>query len=192
MLARIIALITTLSLLGGCAAPLVVAGGAAAAGVVVAKDRRTAGTMLDDERVEIRSQRRIAEDKELVENTHVNITCYNGVVLITGEAVLPMYKTRVEELVRQEEKVREVRNELQITAPSTTSSRSRDTLLTTRVKSRLLGADNVDSSSIKVVSEQSTVYLMGLVTRGEADHAVQVTRNTDGVMRIVKVFEYTD
>lgn len=192
MLLRITALITMVSLLGGCAAPLVVAGGAAAAGVVVAKDRRTAGTMLDDERIEMHSQRRIAEDKELAENTHVSVTSYNGVVLLTGEAVLPMYKTRVEKLVRQVEKVRMVRNELQIMAPSSAASRSRDTLLTTRVKSRLFGADNLDATAIKVVSERSTVYLMGLVTRAEAEHAVQVARTTSGVERIVKVFEYTE
>lgn len=192
MLFRIVALITLFSLLSACTAPLMIAGGAAAAGVVIAKDRRTAGTMLDDERIEIKAARSIAADTELVQNTHVNITSFNGVVLITGEAVLPMYKTRVEELVRKQEKVREVRNELVIASPSSSANRSRDTLLTTRIKSRLFGDENIDSSSVKVVSENATVYLMGLVNHNEADQAVQVARSTAGVQRIVKIFEYVD
>jgi len=189
---RITALITLISLLSACSAPLMLAGGAAAAGVVIAKDRRTAGTMLDDERIEIKTERRIAAEPELVQNSHVNITSFNGVVLITGEAVLPMYKARIEELVRQENKVREVRNELVIASPSSSANRSRDTLLTTRIKSRLFGDSNVDSASIKVVTEHATVYLMGLVKHEEAERAVDVARSTSGVQRIVKVFEYID
>lgn len=192
MLLRTIALIALLGFLHGCAAPLVVAGGAAAAGVVVAKDRRTAGTMLDDERIELRIQGRITDNPELLENTHVSVTSYNGVVLLTGEAVLPMYKQQVEDMARQETKVREIRNELRITAPSNSASRSRDALLTTRVKSRLLGTDGLDSASIKIVSENASVYLMGMVTHAEADRAVQGVRTVPGVERIVKVFEYTD
>lgn len=190
MLMRIFAFITLLSLLSACTAPIIIAGGAAAAGVVIAKDRRTAGTMLDDERIEIKAGRDIASDTELVQNTHVNITSFNGVVLITGEAVLPMYKTRVEEIVRKEQKVREIRNELIIASPSSSADRSRDTLITTRIKTRLLGDSDVDSSTIKVVTEHGTVYLMGLVKRQEADQAVEVARTTPNVARIVKVFEY--
>lgn len=192
MLLRITAFIALLSLLSACTAPIIIAGSAAAAGVVIAKDRRTAGTMLDDERTEIKAGRGIAADKELLQNTHVNVTSFNGIVLLTGEAVLPMYKAKVEEIVRREQKVREVRNELIIASPSTAAERSRDTLITTRVKSRLFGEANVDSSTIKVVTERATVYLMGLVKHKEADHAVQVARTTPDVTRIVKVFEYID
>ncbi len=190
MILRALALFCSVTLLAGCAAPLVVAGGAAATGVVVAKDRRTAGTMLDDERIEMKSQQAIADDQELMENTYVNITSYNGVVLITGEANLAAYKQRVEKLVRQQTKVRFVRNELQVGPLSDSASRRNDSLITARLKSGLIRADNVDSSNIKVVSESATVYLMGLVTPEEADQVVAVARKTEGVARIVKVFEY--
>jgi osmotically-inducible protein OsmY len=146
--------------------------------------------MLDDERIEMKSQQAIADDTELMENTYVNITSYNGVVLITGEATLPVYKQRVEKLVKEQTKVRIVRNELQIAPLSDSASRRNDTVITARLKSRLIRADNVDSSNIKVVSESATVYLMGLVTPEEGDQVVDVARKTEGVARIVKVFEY--
>ena len=192
MIIRLIPLLGALSLIGGCAAPLVLAGGAAATGIIVAQDRRTAGTMLDDQSIEMKAQQRIAEDQELLNNSHINITSYNGVVLITGEVQKEAHRTRVEQFVRQQRKVREVRNALQVGPLSDAASRNRDALLTSRVKSRLINSREVAASSIKVVSENATVYLMGLVSRQEADLAVQVTRNTNGVARIVKVFEYSN
>lgn len=190
MLFRIITLISALSLLSGCA-PVVV-GGAAATGGAVAKDPRTVGTMLDDESIELKIQQQIAADPELLENTHVNVTSYNGVVLLTGEAFFPVHKQRIEELARQQHKVREIRNALRIGPASAASGRGRDTRITARVKSRLIDADNIDGSRIKVVTENSAVYLMGMVSREEADLAVGVVRTTKGVARIVKVFEYTN
>lgn len=191
MMLRVIPLLGALSLLGGCAAPLVLAGGAAATGIIVAQDRRTAGTMVDDQSIEMKVQQRIAEDQELLNNSYINITSYNGVVLITGEVQQARHSERTEQIVRQQRKVREVRNALQVGPLSDSTSRNRDTLLTSRVKSRLINSSDVNASSIKVVSENATVYLMGLVSRQEAELAVQVTRNTNGVARIVKVFEYT-
>lgn len=178
-----------LALLTGCAAPLVLAGGAAA-GVAIVKDRRSAEVMLNDERIEISAQDRITDDAELLEGSHVNITSYNGVVLISGETVLPMYKARIEKMVREERGVREVRNELHIGPASSTESRRNDTKLTARVLSRLFDADGVDTANVKVVSENATVYLMGMLNRDEAERVVQVVRRTEGVARVVKVFEY--
>ncbi len=189
MLLRLTALFTVCTLLTGCAAPLLVAGGAAA-GVVIAKDRRSTDVMLSDERIELSSQGRITDDPQLLKNSHINITSYNGVVLITGEIPLPVHKVRVEKLVRSERGVREVRNELRIAPPSDTASRRNDTAITTRVISRLFKTENIDSTNVKVVSENATVYLMGLLNREEAEKVVQVVRRTPGVMRVVKVFEY--
>ncbi len=175
--------------LSGCAAPLVIAGGAAA-GVAIAKDRRNAETMLNDERIELSAQERITDNAELLSGVHVNITSYNGVVLLTGEAVLPLYKAQVEKLVREEEGVREVRNELRIAPASDSESRRNDTALTTRVLSRLFDAEGVDTANVKVVSENASVYLMGLLSRAEAEKVVEVVRRTPGVARVIKVFEY--
>jgi osmotically-inducible protein OsmY len=190
MLLRLGALLVTLNLISGCAAPLVIAGGAAA-GVMVARDNRSAEVILNDERIELSAQDRITADAELLANSHINITSYNGVVLISGEVQLPMYKAQVENLVRAEKGVREIRNVLRVAPVSDTESRRNDTVLTGRVLSRLFDAEDIDSPNIKVVTENATVYLMGILSRAQAERVVQVTRHTPGVARVVKVFEYT-
>ena len=186
---RCILILSTLLILNGCAAPLLI-GGAAATGVAVANDRRTAGTMLDDERIEIQVLGLVAKEQELVDRSHLNVTSYNGIVLLTGEVEKEAIGRRIADIARKAAKVREVKNELRIGSKSTPSSRSRDTILTTRVKSRLVADSSVDGTAIKVISENGTVFLMGLVSLPEAASAVEVTRSTDGVQRIVKVFEY--
>ncbi|MGM0594980.1 MAG: BON domain-containing protein [Pseudomonadota bacterium] len=192
MMPRVTALLLTLTLLGGCAAaPLMVAGGAATTGILVAKDRRTAGTMIDDEGIELTTQQRIAERPALMENSYINITSYNGVVLLLGEVEQPHYREEVEKLARRHEKVRQVRNAITVGERSDSASRNRDARLTARVKSRLIQAEQVEAQSIKVISHKARVYLMGLVSREEAARAVDVVRQTPGVARIVKVFEYT-
>lgn len=186
---RFLVIVSALLALNGCAAPLVI-GGAAATGVAVAYDRRTAGTILDDERIELQVLSLVAEEQQLAQRTHLNVTSYNGIVLLTGEIEEEALGQRIAELARKVAKVREIKNELVIGPPSPAASRSRDTVLTTRVKSRLVADSNVDATAIKVVSENGTVYLMGMVNRTEAANAVDVTRSTEGVQRIVKVFEY--
>ncbi len=186
---RFLVIVSALLALNGCAAPLVI-GGAAATGVAVAYDRRTAGTILDDERIELQVLSLVAEEQQLAQRTHLNVTSYNGIVLLTGEIEEEALGQRIAELARKVAKVREIKNELVIGPPSPAASRSRDTVLTTRVKSRLVADSSVDATAIKVVSENGTVYLMGMVNRSEAANAVEVTRSTEGVQRIVKVFEY--
>lgn len=189
-LRKAIGIATALLLLSGCAAPLIL-GGAAATGIAVAKDRRTAGTMLDDERIELNVLNEVAREEELSRGSHLNVTSYNGIVLLSGEAETETMGKRIAEIAGKVAKVREVKNELRIGPPSSAGERSLDTVITTRVKSRLVSDKAVDGTSIKVISENGTVYLMGLVSRDEAASAVEVTRNTNGVQRIVKVFEYT-
>lgn len=182
--------ISALLVLNGCAAPLLI-GGAAATGVAVANDRRTAGTIVDDEGIELQILSLVAKEQDLVERSHLNVTSYNGVVLLTGEVEEKALGKRITDLARQTAKVRMIKNELRIGPLSSAASRSNDTMITTRVKSHLIADPGVDGTAIKVISEDSTVYLMGLVSPAEADSAVDLTRHTEGVRRIVKVFEYT-
>lgn len=186
---RWLALVTCLLLLEGCAAPLLI-GGAAATGVAVANDRRTAGTIVDDEGIELTILSEVARDQALLDCCHLNVTSYNGIVLLTGEAANTAYANRLVAIARKTNKVREVKNELSIGPKSEASSRNNDTLITSRVKTRLIQDQRIDGTAIKVVTEHATVYLMGLVTPAEANIAVDITRSTEGVMRIVKVFEY--
>lgn len=179
------------ALLQGCAAPLVV-GGAAVGGAAVAHDRRTAGTLVDDQGIELKVADAISKDKALNDQAHINATSFNGIVLLTGEAPNQTLRARATSLASKVEKVRRVQNEIAIGKPSSLSSRSNDAWITTKVKTKLLTSDKVDGTRVKVVTEAGTVYLMGLVKRKEANEAVAVVRNTSGVKRVVKVFEYLD
>jgi osmotically-inducible protein OsmY len=176
--------------LQGCA-PLVV-GGAAATGVAVTHDRRTAGSVIDDQSIELKARSLLGSDAAIAEQAQYSVTSYNGVVLVTGEAPNEDLRNRITDSVRGIDKAKIVHNEMIIAAPSSLSARSSDTLLTGKVKTRLLSTENIDASRIKVVSEGGVVYLMGIVTRGEADVATEVARTTAGVQRVVKVFEYIE
>ena len=167
----------------------VVVGGAAAGGLMAA-DRRTAGAYVDDEAIEIKAERNI--DEELGDKIHVNVTSYNRNVLITGEAIDEATKAKAESIAKSVANVRGVTNELAISAASSRMERNNDAYITTKVKARMLTEHRFPVNYVKVVTEDSVVYLMGIVTHKEADDAVEIARGTDGVQKVVKVFEYLD
>ncbi len=173
--------------LSGCVP--VVAGGAAAGGLVAA-DRRTSGTYVEDEEIEWKASSRINE--ALGDKIHVNATSFNRNVLLTGEAIDAAAKAKAESVAQGVENVRHVTNELQISGASSLTSRSNDSYLTTKVKSMFLKENRFPANYVKVVTENSVVYLLGLVTHKEAEDAVEIARNTEGVEKVVKVFEYLD
>jgi len=182
-----------LSTLTGCA-PVVI-GGAAATGVLVAHDRRTAGTMVDDQTIELKAHRLLSEDKELTKDTHINVTSYNLVATLTGEVPNPQMKAKAGEIVKSIPRVRRVNNELGIAAPSSLMSRASDSVITGKVKVALLKIDELpgfDPTRVKVVTERGTVYLMGLLTHKEAAAVINKSRQVDGVQRVVALFEYID
>ncbi len=184
--------IATLALVPGCA-PVVVGG--AATGAAVAHDRRTAGTVLEDQSIELKALARLREDPEIRDQAHINVTSYNLIVLLTGETPTEAMRHRAAEIVRGIDRVRQVHNELRVAAPSSMMSRSSDTLITAKVKTALFGVKGVegfDPTRVKVVTENGTVYLMGLVRRVEADAAAEAARTVSGVQRVVKLFEYLD
>lgn len=176
-------------LLQGC--PVAV-GTTAAVGTSIAVDRRTPGAYVDDGVIEFQSLNALSQNTEFWEQSHVNVTSFNGIVLITGETPSETLRQEASGIVRGVAAVREVHNELAVAAPSSLLTRSSDTLLTSRVKTSLLAREEISSVYFKVVSENGTVFLMGLVTRQEADIATEVARQSSGVQRVVKVFEYID
>ena len=184
-----VALVFTLALLQGCAAAV---GAGAATGAAVAYDRRTAGTMLDDQVIEFKVLDVLRADDELWQQTHINGTSLNNIVLLTGEAPTDEFRSRIESLVHQIPKVRRVHNEIVIGAPSSLLTRSSDSWITGKVKTSLLRSNIEDAGRIKVVTENGSVYLMGLVTQAEAGNATELVRSVGGVQRVVKVFEYLD
>jgi osmotically-inducible protein OsmY len=186
---RALALIALLGLalqLQGCV-PLI-AGGAGAT-VLAIEDRRTAGAQTEDKEIDLRGESRINE--RLGDKAHVNVTSYNRNVLLTGEAPDAAAKAQIEKIVREIANVRGVVNEIQIAGVSSYSSRGNDTYITSKVKARFIdGHSGFSANHVKVVTESNAVYLLGLVTRAEAEAAVEIARTTGGVQKVVRVFEY--
>ncbi len=186
---NLIALTGILVLLHGCAAVVV---GGAAAGANVAHDRRTTGTFIEDEAIELKSLKAIFEDKEVYKQTHLNVTSFNTIVLVSGEAPTEELRQRVIQIVRSIDKVSHVHDEITIAGPSSLMSRSGDTLITTKVKTKLIVEKNLDGTHVKVVTENGVVYLMGLLNREDANKATEIARQTGGVQKVVKLFQYSD
>lgn len=187
MLARLAAAALVTASLSGCIG--VVLGGAAG-GASVVNDPRTAGSLVEDESIELKAGNLLRGDKELAQQTHINVTSYNQVVLVSGEAPTEDMRNRVFNLVKGIEKVRTAHNEVVIAAPSPVSSRTTDSWLTTSVKAKIVGAKELNAIRIKVVTEAGTVYLLGLVKQEEGDLAAELASQTAGVQRVVKLFEY--
>jgi len=166
--------------------------GGAAVGAGVAHDRRTLGAMIDDENIELKVAAKVGQDAELRKLVHVNVISMNGIVLLTGEAATTEARDQILTHTRSVNGVRRITNELKIAEPSSLGSRSRDSLITSAVKSRFVVNKNLDPTRVKVVTESSVVYLLGLVTQAEGDLAAELAATIEGVGRIVKVFEYLD
>ena len=175
---------TLAAALSACA-PLIVGG--AVVGGVMAVDRRTAGTQIEDEGIELRAANRIRE--ALGDRAHVNVTSYNRQVLLTGEVATAQDRQAVEQMVSQVENVRSVVNDLAVMPPSTLSQRSTDTFITGKVRASLVDAQDISANSFKVVTERNIVYLMGRVSQREANRATDIARGVTDVRKVVRVFE---
>jgi len=170
----------------GCELALLGAGAAAA--YTALADRRSTGTQLEDEAIELRAAHRIRE--RYGADVHVNITSYNRAVLITGEVPDVKMRADIEKLVLALSKVRGAANELEVAGAASLASRANDSLLTSKIRTRFLGAKRFNPMHVKVVTEAGVVYLMGVLTQGEADAAVDIARTTGGVRKVVKIFDY--
>ena len=184
--ARIVLSIVSATMLQGCVEAVLIGG--VATGVVLATDRRQAEVMFADQRIEFSAGSRVGD--ALKGQGHVNVTSYNYTVLLTGEVPTERAKTEAEKIVREVPQVKSVVNELQIAGTSSAASRSNDAYITSKVKGNFLGNGKFRPTDIKVVTEAGSVYLLGLVTREEADAATEVARGTGGVQKVIRVFEY--
>lgn len=172
-------------LLQGCVGMAVVGAGSAA---MSAMDRRTTGVQIEDERIELVSSNRFGE--KFGDKAHINITSYNRNVLLTGEVADAAARDEIEKIVRGVPNVRGITNDLQVGPLASMSSRASDAGTTGKVKARFVDAGKFNAVHVKVVTEASVVYLLGIVTEAEANDAVEVARTTGGVRKVVKVFEY--
>jgi osmotically-inducible protein OsmY len=174
----------TLVGVSGCI-PLVI-GGAMTSAMVVS-DRRTPGTVVEDEGIELKASARIRDN--IGERVHINVTSYNRQVLLTGEAPTADDKKLVERVVSSVENVRNIVNEIQIAGVSTLTQRSSDALVSGRVKAGLVDAKDLLANAFKIVTEHGTTYMMGRVTQREATRATEVISATSGVQKVVRILE---
>ena len=169
----------------GCA-PLII-GGAMVGGVAVATDRRTSGTQLEDQTIELKAGARIRE--QLGDRVHVNVNSYNRVALITGKARNEEDRAALERIVGGVENVGRVMNEVGVTMHSSLSSRSNDVVIKSKVMAKLIDARDLLSNAFAVVVERGEVFLMGRVTEREAARATEIARQVGGVKKVVRAFE---
>jgi osmotically-inducible protein OsmY len=178
------ALLASLVSLSACA-PLIV-GGAVMTGVM-ATDRRTTGTQVEDESIEIKVGSAVRQ--EMGDRIHLNVTSFNRQVLLSGEVTTAADKARAEKVAQSQENVNAVVNDLAVMPVSSLTQRSKDTVITGRVKAAFVDAKDLQVNAIKVVTERGIVYLMGRVTSREAKRATDIARGIGGVTKVVRVFE---
>jgi osmotically-inducible protein OsmY len=184
VLASALACALLTSALTGCVPVAAVGVGA---GALVFADRRPAETYVADQAIETRASARISE--RFGDSAHVNVTSYNLAVLLTGEVPSAAAKAEIEKIVSRVPNVRAFTDELVVAGVSSFGARGNDSVITSKVKARFIEANKFAPNHVKVVTEAGTVYLLGIVTPGEADAAVEIARTTGGVRKVVRVFE---
>ncbi len=173
---------------GGCA--VFVIGATVGAGTLVAMDRRSASVRAGDQTIETKVVRAAGDRWATGTGVHLNVTSYDGKVLLTGEVPTSAIRDEIEKIAKSMEYVRGVTNELMVGPETLIAARTRDTYITSKVKARLVEAKRLDAKDVVVVTERGVVYLLGLVSPAEGDAAAEVAASTSDVVRVVKLFAY--
>lgn len=173
--------------LQGCAAAIV---GGALTTASSLHDPRSTGTQIDDQKIEIDVGIALSKDDALDDKANLNVISYNRVVLLTGQVQSDHLKGVAENIVRQNRNLRAVHNFVRTGDLAPLGTKTKDVWITSKVKAQLINAEDIDGLNIKVTTEDSEVFLMGLVAKEQADKAVEVARRVNGVSRVVKIFEY--
>lgn len=181
-----LAVLISALLLQGCVGAVVV--GSAAVGTKAATDPRTVGTQVDDGTLELRVNSALSKDQQLKKEARVNVTAYQGKVLLTGQAPNTELTSRAKQIAIGVEGATEVFNEIRPGQPIGLGTASSDTWITTKVRSQLLGSDQVKSSNVKVTTENGEVFLMGLVTAREGQAAADIASRVSGVKHVTTAF----
>ena len=186
----VIVLATVLVSLSGCVTALVA--GAAIATVDILHDRRSAGEYVDDSTIELTAKNFLISKPEIRTAAHIKPESWNGILLITGEIDSEVVKQQIVNKFTSIDGVRQLVDESTITGKSALMTRSNDAWITSKVKGRLLLKTGLDANRVKVITTRGSVYLMGIVSREEAERATKHARQIKGVVRVVKVFEYRE
>ncbi|OFC71248.1 BON domain-containing protein [Alteromonas confluentis] len=187
---KALCVVTALTLLSGMQGCAVVAVGAAGALTAkVANDRRTVGTQLDDQTAEGQVSYQWSKSDALKKSTNLQIDIYNGVALVTGQAPSQSLIDEAIAGVEQIEYVQKIHNQIRLQMPIEASTQANDIWLASKVKTKLLADERVPSLQVRVIVQNSEVFLMGRVTNQEGTYAVEIARNVSGVQRVIRAFE---
>lgn len=157
-----------------------------------AHDRRSIGSMVDDAAIQLKASGILTTDAAYKDQTHITVTSQNGIVLLSGEAPSTEVRDSFLARVRDIKSIRRIVNEVSVAPPSSLSQRTRDAWITNKIKARMIGTKGLHASSVKVVTENSAVFLMGLVSRREGELATAAATKVSGIERVVQLFEYID
>lgn len=163
---------------------------AGAAGIAGVYDHRKLEQIAMDQRIAHAIDQTIRLDPKQQANSHFDVTSFNQIVLLTGQTTTPSLRQEAERIAKQTPNVKKVYNEIAIKGPTSSLTRTSDAWITTKIKTQMLATEGLRSGSLKVVTENGSVYLMGIVSHEQADIAVDIARQVDGVQRVVKVFQY--
>lgn len=188
-LATTAAFMCAIALMSGCAQMIHIT---TSEPMQIATNKRTPGAKVDDDRIETYTRVNLKKASPELADAHINIDAHNGLLLLTGQVPSEQLRQLAGTTAGRLNTLRQVNNELVVGANSGFRTRSHDTWLTTKIKSKLLANGDIDSSRIRVISENRSVFLMGLVSRYEADKIAQLAASTRGVRQVIKVFEYLD
>ncbi len=188
-LQKIFLLIFLCVTLQGC---VILLGGAAvgAAGAAIIYDRRDMKTMVNDEKLSRQVLTALESNAQIKQQCHIVVSTYRGVVLIAGQAPTQELKQTIDKIVKQETGKHRLYNEVTIEGPTSGLTRTSDSWITTKVKAKLIDTKGLKSGEFKVVTENGIVYLMGVVSKSQAQLATNAAKTVGGVQKIVTVFQY--
>ena len=170
-----------------------VAGAAAgAAAIAIVYDQRTVDSILQDQRIAREAQNKIHNNPELRNNTHINVTSFGQVVLLTGETPTAALRNQVEEITRSVKGIVRIYNAITIQDPTSALTQASDSWITAKIKTDILATKGLKSASIKVITENGSVYLMGTITAAQENNIINIARHTAGVQKVVKIFQYEE
>ncbi|HGJ5884741.1 division/outer membrane stress-associated lipid-binding lipoprotein [Arsenophonus sp.] len=184
----LITIICSILLLQGCIGAAVI--GSAAVATKSATDPRSVGRQVDDGTLEARVSAAINKDQEITRNARIITTAYEGKILLTGQAPDLALAERAKQIATKVEGVEAVYNEIRQATSVDLGTASKDTWITTKIKSQILTSDSVKSSTVKVITEGGEVFLLGILTQREGAAAAKIASETDGVKRVTTAFTY--
>jgi osmotically-inducible protein OsmY len=162
-------------------------------GLSLFHDRRDTETMITDEKIETEATLALNLNETIRQHVHFNVTAFNGRLLVTGEVPIQTLMPQINSTLQHVDDVKAVLNYTLLTPVASLSSRTYDSLITTKVKMAMASnpkLPGLDTTRIKVVTENGRVFLMGLVYEKEGDIAVEAARTQQGVKQVIKIFEY--